>query len=518
MRAEITALDFSAGDTAKPEFLALNPNAMVPVLVDGDVTLWESNAINIYLVEKAGGSSLFPADPQIRADIVRWQFWELAHFNRAFGTLVFEGVIKPKFGMGAPSDGLVAFCLQELDRYAPVLDRRLEGRDTLVGDGVTLGRLRDDLPGEIPERHRLRLVRLSPTSTAISMPCAPLMPGHGPIWTSKRCGRWRLSQTPSRSGSRGRCATAARTSAIKESSAGRCRPAPAPSRAASAPSASMAADEALHVGSRLALDQQAEAVAAADQRQRRLGRAEHGDVGGLRRGAAQRARMALRLGPRRGADDDAGEPAEGRQRGALALGDLALVEGFGVARDDRLHHRMVGLVGLQQAAALLAGAPGAARHLAEQLEGALGGARVAIGEAEIGIDDADQRHVREIVALGDELRADDDVGLALGDRLELQPQPLHAAQHVGRQHDGARLGKVLDHLLGDALDARAAGDEMVERAAFRAGVRRAARDGRNGGRRAGRESGARPARPSSPGTGSGGRRRGRASAAHSRGG
>ncbi len=138
MRAEIVALDFSAGDTARPEFLALNPNGMVPVLVDGDVTLWESNAINIYLVEKAGGSSLFPADPQMRADIVRWQFWELAHFNRAFGTLVFEGVIKPKFGMGAPSDGLVAFCLQELDRYAPVLDRRLEGRDTLVGPGVTL--------------------------------------------------------------------------------------------------------------------------------------------------------------------------------------------------------------------------------------------------------------------------------------------------------------------------------------------------------------------------------------------
>ena len=85
---------------------------------------------------------------------------------------------------------------------------------------------------------------------------------------------------------------------------------------------------------------------------------------------------------------------------------------------------MVGLEGLQQAEALLAGAAGAAGHLAEQLEGALGGARIAIGQAEIGIDDADQRHVGEIVALGDQLRADDDVGLALGDRFQLQPQPL----------------------------------------------------------------------------------------------
>ena len=200
------------------------------------------------------------------------------------------------------------------------------------------------------------------------------------------------------------------------------------------------------------------------------------------------------------------------------LGDLLLVEALGIAGDDGAHHRMVGLVGLQQAEALLAGAPGPAGHLAQQLEGALGGARIAIGEAEIGVDHADQRHVREIVALGDELRADDDVGLALGDRLELEPQPPHAAQHVGRQHDGARVGEMADDLLGDALDARPAGDEMVERAAFRAGVGPALADGRNGGRRAGRGSGARPASSSSPGTGSDGRRRGRASAAHSRAG
>ena len=60
----------------------------------------------------------------------------------------------------------------------------------------------------------------------------------------------------------------------------------------------------------------------------------------------------------------------------------------------------------------------------QQLERPLGRARIAIGEAEIGVDDADQRHVREIVPLGDELRADDDIGLALGDRLEFEPQPL----------------------------------------------------------------------------------------------
>lgn len=135
---EIVSLDFVRGDTTKPEFFALNPNGMVPVLVDGAFRLWESNAINQYLVEKAGGSALFSRDPEIRADIVRWQCWEQAHFNKAFGTLIFESLIKPKFGMGEASAGLVEFCLHEITRFAKVLDGHLRGRSTLVGDDISL--------------------------------------------------------------------------------------------------------------------------------------------------------------------------------------------------------------------------------------------------------------------------------------------------------------------------------------------------------------------------------------------
>jgi glutathione S-transferase len=61
LQPENACLDLAGGDMAKPEFLALNPNGMVPVLVDGTFRLCESNAINQYLVEKAGGSSLFRA-------------------------------------------------------------------------------------------------------------------------------------------------------------------------------------------------------------------------------------------------------------------------------------------------------------------------------------------------------------------------------------------------------------------------------------------------------------------------
>ena len=78
--------------------------------------------------------------------------------------------------------------------------------------------------------------------------------------------------------------------------------------------------------------------------------------------------------------------------------------------------------GLDQRPARAAGAPRAPRHLRQELEGALRRAQVAEGEAEIGVDDADQRQARKVVALGDELRADDDVDLALRDRGELLAQ------------------------------------------------------------------------------------------------
>ena len=72
-------------------------------------------------------------------------------------------------------------------------------------------------------------------------------------------------------------------------------------------------------------------------------------------------------------------------------------------------------IGLDQAAAgndLAAGAP---RHLIEKLKRAFGGARVGMGKAEIGIDHADKCQAREVMALGHELRADDDVDFAVLD-------------------------------------------------------------------------------------------------------
>lgn len=70
--------------TETPEFIALNPNAMVPVLVDGDFALWESNTICRYLARREGRSDLLPDDPKERARVEQWMDWQATELNNAW--------------------------------------------------------------------------------------------------------------------------------------------------------------------------------------------------------------------------------------------------------------------------------------------------------------------------------------------------------------------------------------------------------------------------------------------------
>jgi glutathione S-transferase len=130
--------DFAAGELRSSELIALNQNRKVPVLVDGSFALSESNAIMQYLADKAGSDALFPRDVRKRADIVRWQFWELAHFNRALGILAFELVAKPRSNLGPTQPSLVEPALGDLARFTPVLEHHLAGREFMVGETLTL--------------------------------------------------------------------------------------------------------------------------------------------------------------------------------------------------------------------------------------------------------------------------------------------------------------------------------------------------------------------------------------------
>ena len=132
----------------------------------------------------------------------------------------------------------------------------------------------------------------------------------------------------------------------------------------------------------------------------------------------------------------------------------------------------VGIVGLDQHAPGLVAAPGAPGDLLDLLEAALGGAQVAALQPEVGVDHPDQRQIGEVIALGDQLRADDDVDLA---RLHRATNSAARAgdQMVSRGDDrGARLGKQRGDFVGDALDPGAAGDEAVLVAALGAQPRR----------------------------------------------
>lgn len=135
---EFEYMDFFEGDLKKPGYLAINSFGMVPSLRDGDFVLTESNAIMQYLADRVPGNTLHPRDEQTRADIVRWQCWELAHYNKALGQLAWETVAKPNFLGAEPDAGLVNWAQQELSRHAPVLDAHLAGRKHVVGHSITL--------------------------------------------------------------------------------------------------------------------------------------------------------------------------------------------------------------------------------------------------------------------------------------------------------------------------------------------------------------------------------------------
>jgi glutathione S-transferase len=74
-------------DPNVPEFLKLNPNAQVPVIIDDGFVLWESHAILRYLSAKAG-SGLWPADTRERALVDQWMSWQSTELNPAWSYVV----------------------------------------------------------------------------------------------------------------------------------------------------------------------------------------------------------------------------------------------------------------------------------------------------------------------------------------------------------------------------------------------------------------------------------------------
>ena len=96
---EFEFVDITKGGSRTPQFLALNPAGRTPLLVDGDFKLWESNAIMQYLASRKK-NTLWPEDDRVRADIARWQFWQVAHWHEGCGGFLWENLVK-KLLLGA---------------------------------------------------------------------------------------------------------------------------------------------------------------------------------------------------------------------------------------------------------------------------------------------------------------------------------------------------------------------------------------------------------------------------------
>jgi glutathione S-transferase len=131
-------VDLFAGAGQASEFLRLNPNGKVPTLVDGEFSLWESNAIIQYLAEQTPNNTLLPKDAQSRADILRWQFWEASSFTPACMVYVYENVLKPILGSGEPNAEELQKAEGKFHRVAKVLDEHLANHAYLVGDSLSL--------------------------------------------------------------------------------------------------------------------------------------------------------------------------------------------------------------------------------------------------------------------------------------------------------------------------------------------------------------------------------------------
>jgi glutathione S-transferase len=87
---ELVKTDFASGGTRAPEFLKINPNGHVPALVDGDLALCESMAINLYLAERYGQGTLWPESPADRARAVQWSFWVMTECEQPLFALLFR--------------------------------------------------------------------------------------------------------------------------------------------------------------------------------------------------------------------------------------------------------------------------------------------------------------------------------------------------------------------------------------------------------------------------------------------
>ncbi len=125
------------GGNRTPEFLAMNPNGLVPVLADGDgEPIWEAGAILRYLAGRYGEDAFWPGEAARRAQVDKWAEWAKVTAAAAFTAPIFWRVVRT-----TPRDRDWSAIGDAVAAYARVLDlaeARLQSHDFLAGRTFTL--------------------------------------------------------------------------------------------------------------------------------------------------------------------------------------------------------------------------------------------------------------------------------------------------------------------------------------------------------------------------------------------
>jgi glutathione S-transferase len=120
--------------TGTAEYLALNPNGLVPTLRDGDLVVWESHAIVRYLAATYGAELLWPSDPRARAVVDQWTDWTATTFQPAWIEVFWLLVRTP---VAQQDRAAIERAIQQASRCFTIMDKRLGEAPFLGGDRFT---------------------------------------------------------------------------------------------------------------------------------------------------------------------------------------------------------------------------------------------------------------------------------------------------------------------------------------------------------------------------------------------